>query len=344
MKGLYIKMKHGGGHPTTDLLAKEFGINNEYRYDPLQYLRPYSTFLYAPIASKKIRDYDIYFLESLSPSSLLRFIKNKRNLTVVKENSLSAYFIENRLTWKFVYKYLLDLDNSLDYMIAVSNMVKEDFEKNFRFKIITCEGFTWRDYNELKKINPNFKSKNFIHIGNNGFIKGVDIMIETFINLKKRNIIDKDTKFYIIGKNSDFIKSKGFKKEDLSIYNIIIVERSGFVQKTDSLKHYLSDSLFQFHFARYDPNPGAVMEGMASGHIPIISYKTGTRDFVSKIDKNLVINSFDEEEIGDKVEIIINYSDEELRKLSQKFKEESHIYSKEEGLKRWKDVWEKITK
>jgi len=337
MKAIYIKMS-GRVHPSTNLLAKEFNITEWYDYDPPRHLRPYSTFLYAPIAARKIKNYDIYFLESLSPSPLLMWVKKKDNLTVIKGNDQSPYLMENKKIWKLTFKYLLNLNNTVDYMIAVSDMIKKYFEERFSFKIITCEGFMVRDYNKLKEISPNFELRNFIHIGHNGFFKGVDIMIKIFIKMKKKGIIRKDTKFYIVGVDQKFIDSIGYSKEYLFQHNIIIVPA------TDKIESYLSDSLFHFHLARYEPNAVAVMEGMASGHIPIVSFKTGNKDFISHIDKNLIIDSFSEEKIINKVSEIVNYNDEELRRLSKKFKEESYIYSKEEGLKRWKKVWEKITK
>lgn len=339
--------KRGRIHSTTLEICKVLGIKNKFEYPSftlpsffqnIQLLRNIITFMSASNVAKKIKGQDIYFFEGLSCTGVLPYIKNKDNLIIARGNGQEIFFMEKNPIWKYVYKKVINIDKNLDYMIAASNMIKNDFKKYFNFKIEVAECFMDKDYNALKRIEPYFNSKNFIFIGNNPFLKGLDVMLDVFVDMKKRSILKENIKFYLIGTVDEFLEKKGYTDKILEKYNIIKI---GFTQ---NIEKYLEKSLFQFHLARYEPNAVAVMEGMASGHIPIVSFKTGNKDFISKIDKNLIIHSFDKEKIINKVFEIVNYDENKIKELSQKFKEESYIYSKEEGLKRWKEVWETITK
>lgn len=326
----------GGLHTSSRLLARELGVKNFFCYGRSRFLHPYSTLLKSPFLSQKIMNHDLYLLEGLAAASLLPFIKSTYNKIIVKGNSQEPFFIENSRMRRLFFTKLVNLDKYVDHMIAVSKMIKEDFEKYFSFDIKIAEGFMYRDYHELTKLNPDFDIKNFIFVGVNPFLKGVDLMVDSFVRLKKRKIVEKNMKFYLVGGHRDYLRKKGYTEEKLKQYGIIPVG------KTQNIEKYLEGSLFQFHLARYEPNAVAVMEGMASGHIPIISHKTGNKDFINKIDENLVIDSFDRESIVKSVERIVSYDKSSLRKLSGEFKRESHIYSTEEGLERWKGVWGKI--
>jgi glycosyltransferase involved in cell wall biosynthesis len=325
-------------HPTSKLIAREFGIESFFCYRRSKLLHPYSTTLRAPFLAKNVEGYDIYLLEGLTPAPLLPFIKNQKNQVVVIGNSHELFFIERNWMRRVFFTGLVNLNKYVDHMIAVSKMIKEDFEKYFKFDIKVAELFMHRDYRKLSKLPVNLERRNFIFIGVNPFLKGVDIMVDAFLRLKKKGIIKADTKFYLIGGHENYLERKGYKKEILQRYKIVTLPA------TPNLEEYLKDSLFQFHLARYEPNAVAIMEGMASGHIPIVSYKTGNKDFIAQINSDLVIDSFDMEEIEKHVKKIVGLSEEELRNLSLRFRRMSAFYSTEVGLKRWKKTWHEIVK
>ncbi|GEM_PF-3140981 len=323
-------------HPTSKLIAQEFGIKNFFCYKRLKLLHPYSTTLRAPFLAKNVKGYDVYLLEGLTPAPLLPFIKNQKNKVVVIGNSHEPFFIERNWMRRVFFTNLVNLNKYVDHMIAVSKMIKKDFEKYFKFDIKIAELFMHRDYRKLSKLPVNFERRNFIFIGVNSFLKGVDIMVDAFIKLKKKNIIRADTKFYLIGGHENYLERKGYKKDILQRYKIIVLPA------TQNLEEYLKDSLFQFHLARYEPNAVAIMEGMASGHIPIVSYKTGNKDFIAQINSDLVIGSFNTEDIKKHVKKIVELDEGELRSLSLRFRRMSKFYSTEAGLRRWKKVWREI--
>ncbi len=103
------------------------------------------------------------------------------------------------------------------------------------------------------------------------YSKGTDILVEVF---KKYKEIHKDAKLIILGEDK-------MKKELEKIPGVIT---PGFCDPAP----YLEEASIYINTARHEPFGLNIIEAMASGQIPIVSKYCGAKDFVEKIDKELV--------------------------------------------------------
>ena len=200
------------------------------------------------------------------------------------------------------------------------------------------EGFLYRNWDTLKKNRSNPGNRNFIFVGRNPYLKGVDIMVNVFLRLKKENVLDRNTKFYLLGEHKTFLKKQKYDFDELYSHGIRMIDYNL------NIEEYLKDSFFQFHFARYEPNAVALMEGMATGHLPIISGKTGNKMFIKETEPALIIESFNEQDIFNRIKEILSWDDGRYTRTTSDLEGRCGRYKLETGLKRWKDAWEYLLK
>lgn len=328
-----------GPHKTSLLLNKEFGITNTYGIKKTVRFKPFSTAAVTFLNAHKLKGYDLYFFEGSAPACIAPAVKTKNNQLILKGNDQIIFFMENRSFWSFYFTKIIKLDKYVDGMIAVSEMIKRDYLRHFNMNIEVAEGFIYRDINTLIKLEPNYKERNFIVIGSNPYLKGVDISVKVFLKLKEQKIIEAGTKFYLIGGHLGYLKEKGFSLDDLDRNGIVLVDF------TDNIGEYISDSLFQLHLARYEPNSVAIMEGMVAGLIPLVSIKTGNRGFIENINKELIFDTENFEALFENVSTVLSSlsSKSEVLSLSKAFRSAKEIYNMEKGLDRWRKVFVKLT-
>ena len=291
-----------------------------------------------------IRGRSFYFFEGSSSAAIAPIVKNRKNLLIIKGNDHLPFLMQQSKAWRFCFQKLIDLNRSVDGMIAVSSMVKEDYHHLFKkLDIIIAEGFMVRDSRELYNIRrAKNRTHHFLSLGANATLKGVDRNIDLFLALKKEEIIPEDTNFYIIG-----IKSS--TTSGLSI-DVNEAERLGvrFIAYTRSIAPYLEKASFQLHLARYEPNAVSLMEGMTSGLIPIVSEKTGNKDFIANINPACVVDMSLADELRQKSQLEnlkrfltdLLIKPQQMQSLSDSFRSAEKFYNQKTGLLRWQKAYE----
>jgi len=218
---------------------------------------------------------------------------------------------------RFLYKHI-------DGAIAISQMIKSDVQKELPglpTEIVYCKV---RD-DKFFDIKPNFKKKSIMCLGiAPNYRKGTDIQIDVF-----KKFIPK-IPMYIMG-NTNYL----FNKDYINDPNLYFTGK-------DDPKKYLNECLFLLHPARFDAGGNAVIEAMAAGLIPVVSYMTGNSDIVKNIDKSLVIETFDSYDYYNKIKELYNKSTEDLKILSNKCKLEAYKYSKKNMKGKFKEAFNNV--
>jgi len=333
-----------GPHKSSLLLAEKFGIGVKYYLSSPSFGRPYSTVIWGILFHlRKLRSYDLFFLEGFQLVFLSPFLKKKSRI-IIKGNDQVFFHIETKKSWKvFMTVFMRNIiPKSRVFVIAVSDKMALLYRKHFKLKVRVADGFLVREYEKLRVISPGYSSKNFIFIGKNSYFKGVDISVKVFEKLKRSGAVSPECRFFLIGGHREFLRKRGMKPAELE-KNVGIV----FVDETDNIEKYLEKSLFQLHLARFEPNAVALMEGMSAGLIPFVSESTGNSGFIENIDSRLVfaMSGHSEDNIASRMGTVLKaMSKEDINNLSQKIKEKAVHYSRENGLKRWGKAWRDFTK
>lgn len=286
-------------------------------------LKILSTFIKSFYYCFKIPKYQIYFLNSptaLFLNYLKKTIRREKCISIIRVNN--SIFSEKNIIKRVVLNILT---SKVDGAIAVSDMIKDDILKKKPALPIEIFYSPLRD-NKFFNIKPNLKNKNIICIGVTARKrKGTDIQIEVHKLLKKN-------KTYILGTY--------YKSENL--YNSSkLINGLKFTGVVDP-KIYLSKSAFLLHPARFDAGPNVVIEAMAAGVIPIISYRSGRTKMVSEIDKSLIIYSFNPHDYKRKIKELESLPYNELLKLSNKAKKVAKLYSENYTLDYFKYLFDKL--
>jgi glycosyltransferase involved in cell wall biosynthesis len=324
-----------GPHKSSKLLAEKWGIHDSYQMKKYSKIEKLFFFFSELRNTYKIKGYDVYFFEGFSPALFSFLLKRKDNKLIVKGNDQLPLSFKKNILFKYLFK-LSRAEYQIDGVIAVSQMVKEDYEEMFNIKkVIVCEGFIYRESNLLQGevVDDN---KDFIFIGSNGEIKGLDISIKAFLHIKENVKQFTDSVFYVIGGHKEYLKKMNFDIEQLEKNGVVLIEY------TDDVIPYIRKARYQLHFARYEPNAVSIMECMTLGVIPIISTKTGNKTFVAEQCPALVLDSSEDQFLDNVIQTIAviegNYNDYKRRIIDNS---KDH-YSLESGVERWTQAYNEI--
>ena len=321
----------GGGtaHPAVKLLANQV-CNTFYYIKPFGFLKNstykiISTYIKALYYCFKIPKYDYYLLSGptgLFMAFLKKNLRREKGLFILRVNN-DAFSPESKGIKRKINALF---GKSIDRFIAVSEMIKQDIKEAIPTSKVKVYYSPLLDESYFE-LSPNFKEKNIVCIGTSERLrKGTDIQI------KVHKLLNNNSKMYILG-NTEYIKDLYEKNKNTD--NLIF---TGF---TDP-KRYLSKSLFLLHPARFDPGPNVILEAMAAGVIPIISYRTGRVEIVSKVDSSLIINSFNPEDYACKLNELLKMDEEELKCLSNKCKKVAKLYHKKYKPENFKEFFKTI--
>lgn len=324
-----------GPHKSTQLLAKKWGIDQFYQMKKYGRIGKLFFFFAEFINTLKLRGSDVYLFEGFSPALFAFLLKRKDNKLIVKANDQLPYqFTKNKL-FKHLFK-ICRMEHHIDGVIAVSEMIRDDYNELYNFKkIVVCEGFIYRD-SDLLQGEVRDDNKDFIFIGSNGHLKGLDISIKAFLHIRKTLDQFSDSSFYVLGGHKSFLEKENFDIDELENKGVVLVEY------TDDIFPYINKARYQLHFARYEPNAVSIMECMTMGVIPVISNKTGNHTFVSAQCKSLVHNPSNEnflDDIIDTFEIIEKDYSQFKRAIIENSKDH---YSLEHGIERWTKGYNEI--
>ena len=96
-----------------------------------------------------------------------------------------------------------------------------------------------------------------------------------------------------------------------------------------------------FHTSRGDAFPTVVLEAMTAGLIPLVSEWTGSKEFISAVDKNQVV-ALNEELISLKIIEFTKMALEKRMLLASKMREKSKKYTEEFALKHYQGTFDKV--
>lgn len=279
------------------------------------------------------KDFDIYFVEG--SYAKIVFLKKLRKLN--KNAKIIALFADPRM---YYLNKRINFDSSQDKitkMGILKSLILRKFLKNVDGAI--CEGsinlelfsklnknakavkvIPFVDKNKYKKLtnlNPTLDSETLLFIGNGPdyYCKGLDLLIESFKELKKER---KNLKLHILGKGWKVKDS--WKAEDIN-----------FEGKQDIIK-YLNKSVALVHLGRGEGFGIQIMEALLAGIPCIVSQDTGGKDIV---DKNFIV-SLNKHEITEKIKKYLDMNLTEKKKLSKKIKKKYANLKEEKILKDFK--------
>jgi len=211
---------------------------------------------------------------------------------------------------------ILNLLSQVDGVIAVSNMLKKDLESYVKCLIKVV--YPYANVNRFLKFKSDLNSFNIVFAGVLDFYKGVDLLLNSFKKVKERF---KESKLFILGDGP--LKNWVLKQKVKDAY------APGYTSKPEE---YFKKSCIYVHPARYEAYGVAVIEAMCSGLIPIVTTKSGVKEVVENVSKELIVEP---NRLSDKIIEVLSLSIEEKEDLSKKAREEAGKYTKNQSVKKF---------
>ncbi len=276
---------------------------------------------------QKKGQYSIWYVNSLSPSFVLKYAKSFSVNTVCHIHELSSN-----------YSYLSDNDFNYvlksDVIISCSLLVYEQIIKSYDGPIKTINSAIDTDYIaglNLKRKNEG-KVITVVCSGSISDRKGTDLFIEVAQRLKNKNY-----KFVWLGQ---FSKS-GYSlwiKQTLAKLRLSNIE---FVTPTSQFEYYteINNADLYFSSSREESLGLAMMEALYLG-LPVVALNSGGPSLFIDESNGLLINSFDANVISSLINHFIevelkNYSREVLQNIPIKFNLNNEFI-------RWEDLLKQI--
>ena len=240
--------------------------------------------------------YSIWYVNSLSPTFVLKYAKPYNITTVCHIHELSSN-----------YSYLSDDDfiNVLqsDVIISCSQLVYDQISKGYNGRIETVYSAIDTEYIDGLNLDRKIKRQE-IRVVCSGSIsdrKGTDLFLEIARQLKEKNY-----KFIWLGH---------YSKTGYSVWIKQILENSGlsnveFITPTTQFQYYteINNADLYFSSSREESLGLAMMEAHYLG-IPVIALNSGGPSLFIDESNGLIINSFD---INDISSLIDHYIDEKI--------------------------------
>jgi glycosyltransferase involved in cell wall biosynthesis len=280
-----------------------------------------------------IPKHDYYLVESvfaLTYPVMKRKILRQKNKIVFRCNSNLFSNEQGRYLQGnfFVKRYIKFLLRNTDGIIAVSKMIEDDakrrcrdFGKEMKTRIV----YSFVDNKEKwMNVKPDFKSKNFLCIGYIRHHKGFDIMLKAFELIREKY---PEAKLFLAGTDENGLKKYKLNKPE-NVYAV------GFAKNLDN---YMKQCAFYIATPRYEPGPTASIEAMTAGLVPIVNSTTGHRDHAEQVDKELIINSLEPEDVAKQAIKIMERKD--LKNISDKSRKVALKYTKEKMIEKFRKAF-----
>lgn len=194
--------------------------------------------------------------------------------------SLIDFFVRNFDNKRKVFDYIR-------FYVSPSNFTKEIFEikSEFKGKFTVIPTGVKNSYFSNKNINVEDKLFDFIYFGRVSYDKGVDLIINSFNNIKH---LKTGCKLKIIGEVDDYIRNLDFDSERISFSDKLL---------RDELTIFISKSKFTLFNSRWFDNlPNSLIESTSLG-VPVVVPNFGA--FKDLINQGMPCISFDPNIPGD---------------------------------------------
>ncbi|MDO8538455.1 MAG: glycosyltransferase family 4 protein [archaeon] len=292
----------------------------------------------APEVLNQVKEFDVvhvhglgFFADFLSATKFL----HKKKLILSTHGGLwhtKNFSALKKLYWQFEKSLFL---HNIDFVVAVS---KQDFEKFSQIvpkeKLVLIEnGVMIEDFLDNK---PDLKSKNFIYWGRISKNKRIDLLLETFAQVLKK---EKNSKLFIIGEDWEGIVSN-LKQKAKSLGIEKSVEFTGMLAEKER-KKLINNSGFFVSASEYEGFGITTYEAMAAGLIPIVN---DIEAFQGVKGKGFIVDFKQKDSASSEICAIINKNSAELNRLSNNAREYSKQFSWEKKIEEFIKIYEQAVK
>ena len=296
---------------------------------------------------KNLKDYDIIHLHLFRSiqNVIICYYANKFKIPYLIDahGSLPRHF-----KIKYLKKYLYDLfvgenilkkskafiaENELSYKEYIDFGIDDD-----KIAIIRPP-FPVKDYDNLPKkglfkTKFNLEKKSIIlFFGRIHWIKGIDILVESFNLLQRRR---EDVHLVIMGEDDGFkLKLEYFIKK-LKIQDKILF--TGYLSGKEKLSCII-DSSVVVQTSRYEQGAGAPFEAVLCSVPIIVSDNSGAAMDVKRLNAGYIVKFDDKQQLSDTIEYIIDNQDEAVSKTKAGADRIKNDLSIEKNITEYSDVY-----
>ncbi len=312
MSIIFMYQGHKKPHPIHSSWARSIGARffhyRVIRYLPVEVLginrffralvRSISRFFYSLYPFRSV---NIVITGGSAPLTEALILKSRYNAKIIMIAADPLFGRKLSIAW-------LRLLREVDGFITVSNMVRSDIINKCRVCRTDHIEIVYPYINVDKFINvkPMLNRYNLVFIGNHHPIKGIMLLPEIF-QYVRREI--RDVKLYVLGRKTRYtVWLKKYENEDFKI-----------VGYDPNPEKYFMNASVLIHPALYDAFGVVVIEAMASGVIPVITNRTGSKEFVERVSRDLVVE-VDPEKIAERVIDVLLMPQDEKAVLSDKLR------------------------
>ena len=298
---------------------------------------------FIPLSNKIPQNYDIYIVEGTYIKPILmkklgKIGKDKKIVTLFSDPRLFYLYIDKKFDFKkekmvkypkwrsiIAKKFIKELDGA----ICIGDFSASLFRKfNKKSPIINIPAFVFKEKQKtLSKINPNLSNNNLLFIGHGPdyHVKGIDLLIEVFKDIKNKF---PNTKLYILGKWK--------VRNEWKVGGI-------YFEGTKDIFPYLKKSSLSIHLGVGESFGINILETMLAGIPTIVSKYTGAKQAVKQVDKNMIL-PLKKEVIFNKIRNYFNLNLREKKELSKRCKNVAKKFNEEKILKTFKKKFQKFIK
>mgnify|MGYP002530257452 FL=1 len=196
-------------------------------------------------------------------------------------------------------------------LIFISKAVEKSFDTKFNIKskkkVVIYNGISENFFSEEKfSIDKNGKI-NIIFVGRLSYVKGVDLLIRAFSDIKKENVY-----LTIVGDGDEKEKLVNIA-EDLKVNNRIkfVGRQSNVIKWLDKADIFVYPSIWEEGFGI------SVVEAMARGCIPITFKSGGLPEIIENNKNGILVDEINVEKLASAIEqIIIMDKDEKIKLIN----------------------------
>lgn len=298
---------------------------------------------FIPLSKKIPQNYDLYIVEGTYIKPILmkklgKINKDKKIVTLFSDPRLFYLHIDKKFDFKkekmvkypkwrsiIAKKFIKELDGA----ICIGDFSKSLFRKfNKKSPVLNVPAFVFKEKAKtLVKIKPNLSNHNILFIGHGPdyHVKGIDLLIEVFKDIKNKF---PDTKLYILGK--------------WKVRNEWKVEGVHF-EGTKDIVPYLKKSSLSIHLGRGESFGINILEAMLAGIPTIVSKYTGAKQALGKVDKRFVV-PLNKWVISKKIIEYFNLDLKKKKSLSKKNKNIARKFNEKKMLKTFRKQFQNLIK
>ena len=290
----------------------------------------------APAVLNHIKDSDILHVHGIGFfSDFLLLTKFLHKKPIIVQSHGGIFHTKNLGFLKMIYFNLIER-----FLLSFAEMVILDSIQDYAFfsKILPKNKLTHienaislDDFSNL----PSKKEKNsFLFVGRISKNKRVDLLIQAFCFLLKSM---PDAKLYIIGNDFDYClqKCKELVQKNNLQKNILFV---GELPRNKLLEYY-SKSEYIVSASSYEGFGISIVEGLASGCIPILNNIPQFNEFVKDLGKEFIIDFENSEKAAKQISEISKSSNKNMAEKCQKIAKK---YSWENKIDEFKNIYAKL--